>query len=71
MDITSEAGGRPTMSGTYVVDYSTSVRDHQDAGRNADLSRTGTGQIVDVALLDSAMSMLMTAIPGSSCSAAP
>jgi crotonobetainyl-CoA:carnitine CoA-transferase CaiB-like acyl-CoA transferase len=64
MDITGEAGGRPTMSGTYIVDYSTGL--YATIGTLGALqarSRTGTGQIVDVALLDSAMSMLMTAIP--------
>jgi crotonobetainyl-CoA:carnitine CoA-transferase CaiB-like acyl-CoA transferase len=64
MDITGEAGGRPTMAGTYVVDYSTGL--YATIGTLGALqarTRTGTGQIVDVALLDSAMSMLMTAIP--------
>ena len=64
MDITGEAGGRPTMAGTYVVDYSTGL--YATIGTLGALqarNRTGAGQIVDVALLDSAMSMLMTAIP--------
>ena len=64
MDITGEADGRPTMAGTYVVDYSTGL--YATIGTLGALqarARTGTGQIVDVALLDSAMSMLMTAIP--------
>ena len=64
MDITGEPGGRPTMAGTYVVDYSTGL--YATIGTLGALqarSRTGVGQIVDVALLDSAMSMLMTAIP--------
>jgi crotonobetainyl-CoA:carnitine CoA-transferase CaiB-like acyl-CoA transferase len=64
MDITGEPGGRPTMAGTYVVDYSTGL--YATIGTLGALqarSRTGNGQIVDVALLDSAMSMLMTAIP--------
>jgi crotonobetainyl-CoA:carnitine CoA-transferase CaiB-like acyl-CoA transferase len=64
MDITGEAGGRPTMAGTYVVDYSTGL--YATMGTLGALQarhRTGTGQVVDVALLDSAMSMLMTAIP--------
>jgi crotonobetainyl-CoA:carnitine CoA-transferase CaiB-like acyl-CoA transferase len=64
MDITGDPGGRPTMSGTYIVDYSTGL--YAALGTLGALqarSRTGTGQIVDVALLDSALSMLMTAIP--------
>ena len=64
MDITGEADGRPTMAGTYVVDYSTGL--YATIGTLGALqarARTGTGQIVDVALLDSALSMLMTAIP--------
>jgi crotonobetainyl-CoA:carnitine CoA-transferase CaiB-like acyl-CoA transferase len=64
MDITGEADGRPTMAGTYVVDYSTGL--YATIGTLGALharERTGAGQIVDVALLDSAMSMLMTAIP--------
>jgi len=64
MDITGEANGRPTMAGTYVVDYSTGL--YATIGTLGALqarSRNGAGQIVDVALLDSALSMLMTAIP--------
>ncbi len=64
MDITGDPGGRPTMAGTYVVDYSTGL--YATIGTLGALqarSRTGTGQVVDVALLDSALSMLMTAIP--------
>ena len=64
MDITGDPGGRPTMAGTYIVDYSTGL--YATIGTLGALqarSRSGTGQIVDVALLDSAMSMLMTAIP--------
>jgi crotonobetainyl-CoA:carnitine CoA-transferase CaiB-like acyl-CoA transferase len=52
------------MVGTYVVDYSTGL--YATIGTLGALQarhRTGTGQVVDVALLDSAMSMLMTAIP--------
>ncbi|MFN0314110.1 MAG: CaiB/BaiF CoA transferase family protein [Burkholderiales bacterium] len=64
MDITGEAEGRPTMAGTYIVDYSTGM--YATIGTLGALQarqRTGLGQVVDVALLDSAMSMLMTAIP--------
>ena len=64
MDITGDPSGHPTMSGTYVVDYSTGL--YAVIGTLGALqarSRSGAGQIVDVALLDSALSMLMTAIP--------
>ena len=64
MDITGDPDGRPTMAGTYIVDYSTGL--YATIGTLGALqarSRTGIGQIVDVALLDSALSMLMTAIP--------
>lgn len=64
MDITGDADGRPTMAGTYVVDYSTGL--YATIGTLGALQareRSGRGQVVDVALLDSAMSMLMTAIP--------
>ena len=64
MDITGDPDGRPTMAGTYVVDYSTGL--YAVIGTLGALqarARTGRGQVVDVALLDSAMSMLMTAIP--------
>jgi crotonobetainyl-CoA:carnitine CoA-transferase CaiB-like acyl-CoA transferase len=52
------------MAGTYVVDYSTGL--YATIGTLGALqarTRSGKGQVVDVALLDSAMSMLMTAIP--------
>jgi crotonobetainyl-CoA:carnitine CoA-transferase CaiB-like acyl-CoA transferase len=64
MDITGEPDGRPNMAGTYVVDYSTGL--YATIGTLGALQareRRGIGQVVDVALLDSALSMLMTAIP--------
>jgi crotonobetainyl-CoA:carnitine CoA-transferase CaiB-like acyl-CoA transferase len=64
MDITGDPDGRPTMAGTYVVDYSTGL--YATIGTLGALQargRSGKGQVVEVALLDSAMSMLMTAIP--------
>jgi hypothetical protein len=61
MDITGDPGGRPTMAGTYIVDYSTGM--YATIGALQARERTGRGQVVDAALLDSAMSMLMTAIP--------
>jgi crotonobetainyl-CoA:carnitine CoA-transferase CaiB-like acyl-CoA transferase len=59
MDITGDPGGRPTMAGTYVVDYSTGL--YATIGTLGALQarhRTGVGQVVDVALLDAALSML-------------
>lgn len=64
MEITGESDGRPTMAGTYVVDYSTGL--YATIGTLGALQareRSGKGQVVDVALMDSALSMLMTAIP--------
>ncbi len=64
MEITGDPGGHPTMAGTYVVDYSTGM--YATIGTLGALQareRSGEGQIVDVALMDSALSMLMTAIP--------
>jgi len=64
MDITGDPDGKPTMAGTYVVDYATGL--YAVIGTLGALQareRSGKGQVVDVALLDAAMSMLMTAIP--------
>ncbi|MFN0039250.1 MAG: CaiB/BaiF CoA transferase family protein [Burkholderiales bacterium] len=64
MEITGEADGRPTMAGTYVVDYSTGMYGAIGTlGALQARERTGKGQVVDVALFDAALSMLMTAIP--------
>ncbi|HSB77513.1 MAG TPA: CoA transferase [Candidatus Methylomirabilis sp.] len=64
MDLTGEPDGAPTMIGTYIVDYSTGL--YALAGSLAALrvrDQTGVGQQVDVALLDTAASFLVTAIP--------
>jgi CoA:oxalate CoA-transferase len=64
MEITGQSDGPPTMAGTYVVDYSTAF--YATIGVLAALERrhtTGRGQVVDVSLLDSATSLLVTAIP--------
>lgn len=64
MDITGEADGPPTMVGTYIVDYTTAlygVIGTLGALRAREI--TGKGQVVDVALLDTAVSLLHTAIP--------
>ena len=64
MDMTGEADGAPMMAGTFVVDYATAL--YATIGTLAALRAreiTGVGQVVDVALLDTAVSHLITAIP--------
>lgn len=64
MDITGEEDGSPTMIGTYVVDYATGL--YAVIGTLAALharQTTNRGQVVDVALLDTAVSMMHTAVP--------
>jgi len=63
MDVTGEENGPPTMIGTYVVDFSTGL--YTAIGILAALQareRSGKGQVVDVALLDTAVSFMHTAI---------
>jgi crotonobetainyl-CoA:carnitine CoA-transferase CaiB-like acyl-CoA transferase len=64
MEITGQPDGPPTVAGTFVVDYSTGL--YAVVGTLAALrarEHTGVGQLVDVALLDTAISYLVTAIP--------
>ena len=64
MSMTGAADGPPTMAGTFMIDYATGL--YGVIGTLAALKardRTGIGQVVDVSLLDSAVSFLMTAIP--------
>jgi CoA:oxalate CoA-transferase len=64
MEITGQPDGPPTMAGTYVVDYAAAF--YATIGILAALERrhaTGRGQVVDLSLLDSAASLLVTAIP--------
>ena len=64
MEMTGPADGPPTLAGTTVIDHTTGL--HATIGIMAALQArqtTGRGQLVDVALLDSAVSLLMTAIP--------
>jgi crotonobetainyl-CoA:carnitine CoA-transferase CaiB-like acyl-CoA transferase len=64
MEITGQPDGPPTVAGTFVVDYSTGL--YAVIGTLAALrarDHTGIGQLVDVALLDTAISYLVTAIP--------
>ena len=64
MSMTGSPDGPPTLMGTTVVDHTTAL--HATIGILAALqarNTTGFGQVVRTALLDSALSMLMTAIP--------
>lgn len=64
MEMTGHPGGPPTVAGTFVVDYVTGLYGTVAAlGALQARTATGKGQVVDVALLDSAISLLMTAIP--------
>jgi crotonobetainyl-CoA:carnitine CoA-transferase CaiB-like acyl-CoA transferase len=64
MDMTGEPQGPPMMAGTFVIDYSTAL--YAVIGILGALrarEQTGVGQWVDVALLDTAVSFLVTGIP--------
>lgn len=64
MEMTGSSDGPPTLAGTTVIDHTTGL--HATVGILSALharATTGRGQLVDVALLDSALSLLMTAIP--------
>ena len=64
MEITGQPEGPPTMVGTFLVDYTSALYATIGAlGALRAREVTGHGQVVDVALLDSAVSLLMTAIP--------
>lgn len=64
MDMTGAVDGPPTAAGVFVVDYSTAL--YATIGILAalqDRHRTGKGQLVECALLNSAVSMLLTSLP--------
>lgn len=64
MAITGQPGGPPTLAGTTIIDYTTGM--YGAMGALAALNArhtTGRGQLVDVSLLDSATSLLLSAIP--------
>jgi len=64
MSITGEADGPPMRGGTFMTDYTSGM--YAVIGILAALNvrnATGRGQQVNVSLIDSAMSLLMTAIP--------
>lgn len=63
MTLTGPPDGAPTMAGVFVADYSTAL--YAAIAALAALEtrrRTGKGQVVEATLMDSAMSMLTTAI---------
>lgn len=64
MDLTGQPDGPPTGAGVFVVDYTTALYATIGIlGALQNRNRTGTGQLVECALLNSAVSMLLTAIP--------
>lgn len=64
MDLTGEPDRAPVTTGTFVVDYATGLYAALGiVGALRAREATGVGQHVDVALLDTAVSFLITAIP--------
>ncbi|WP_250470050.1 CoA transferase [Caballeronia sp. GAFFF2] len=64
MSITGQQDGPPMMAGTFMVDYASGL--YATIGTLAALnvrSQTGRGQLVESTLLESAISMLISAIP--------
>ncbi len=64
MDLTGDPDGPPSVIGTYICDYVTALYTTIGIlGAIKARDSSGRGQVVDVALLDSAVSLLTTAIP--------
>lgn len=64
MSITGQQDGPPTMAGTFMVDYASAL--YATIGTLGALNvrhATGRGQLVEASLLESAVSMLISAIP--------
>ena len=64
MDLTGYPDGPPTMAGSFIADYTTAL--HATIGTLAAIQnreRTGKGQLVEVTLIASALSLLVTTIP--------
>lgn len=64
MSLTGSADGPPQVAGVFVADYTTGM--HACVGALSALhyrNQTGVGQVVDVSLLECAVSMLVSAIP--------
>lgn len=63
MGLTGDPEGPPTLAGTFYIDYMTAMYGvTATLGALLARARNGQGQMIDVALLDSAVSMLTTAI---------
>ncbi len=63
MELTGEPGGKPTMFGSFIVDYTTAL--YTAIGILSAIERrhtSGVGQVVDVSLMGGACSLLLTAI---------
>ena len=64
MDLTGEPGRPPVTTGTFLVDYASGIyAAFGILGALRARDTTGEGQHVDIALLDTAVSFLITAIP--------
>lgn len=64
MDLTGDPDGPPSVIGTYICDYVTALYTTIGIlGAIKARDSSGRGQVVDVALLDLAVSLLTTAIP--------
>lgn len=64
MQITGQSDGPPTMAGTFIVDYATAL--YATVGALSALHArgvTGKGQLVEATLLETSLSLLMSAIP--------
>lgn len=64
MSMTGQADGPPTLAGTFMVDYASAL--YATIGTLGALhsrEASGKGQLVEATLLESAISMLVTAIP--------
>ena len=64
MNMTGHQDGPPTVAGTFIVDYTSAL--YATVGILAAIRQretSGEGQLVDIALLDCANSLLTTAIP--------
>lgn len=64
MELTGEEGGKPLPAGTFIIDYVTSLYACIGVLSAIEARHTaGKGQLVDLAMLDCSISLLMTAVP--------
>ena len=64
MGVTGEAGGQPLLAGTWVADFTTGI--YSAFGTVCALMHkkaTGQGQMLDISLIESVLSLLATAVP--------